>query len=72
MRDLYFFASEAQRNFCNELFDQVEAQRHFRNFGTAFWYKPKRDRTFAINLPSTMRQDLIRKGTSFLVKKADN
>ena len=51
MRNLVFLISEAQRNFRNELFDSVEAQR---NSAIAEWHfrtKLKRNLTFAVEIP---------------------
>ena len=43
MRNLNFLLSEAQRNFRNELFNSVEAQR---NSGTVFSYQVKAQPNF--------------------------
>ena len=50
MRNLIFLISEAQRNFCKEVFDSVEAQR---NFAIAEWHvctKLKHNLTSAIKI----------------------
>ena len=48
-RDLIFLISEAQRNFRNELFDSVEAQRNSA-IAEHFCTKLKRNLTFAIEI----------------------
>ena len=47
MCNLIFSISEAQRDFCNELFDSVESHR---NRGTYFRTKLKRNLTSAIEI----------------------
>ena len=48
MRNLIFLLSEAQRNFRNELFDSVEAQRNSAIAERHFRTKLKRNLTSAI------------------------
>ena len=50
MRNLIFLLSEAQRNFRNELFDSVEAQRNSAIAERYFRAKLKRNPTFAIEI----------------------
>ena len=50
MRYLIFLISEAQRNFCNELFDSVEAQRNSAIAERHFLTKLKRNLTSAIEI----------------------
>ena len=51
MRKLIFFLiSEAQRNFCNEFFDLVEAQRNSAIAERLFRAKLKRNLTSAIEI----------------------
>ena len=50
-----FQISEAQRNFCNELFDSVEAQRNFAIAERYFYAKSKRNLTSAIEFHNTMQ-----------------
>ena len=50
MRNLIFLLSEAQRNFCNELFDSVEAQRNSAIAERHFRTKLKRNPTSAIEI----------------------
>ena len=50
MPNLIFLLSEAQRNFRNELFDSVEAQRNSTIAGRHFRTKLKRNLTSAIEI----------------------
>ena len=50
MRNLIFLISEAQRNFRNELFDSVEAQRNSAIAEQHFRTKLKRNLTSAIEI----------------------
>ena len=50
MRNLIFLIAEAQRNFCNELFDSVEAQRNSAVAERHFLTKLKRNLTSAIEI----------------------
>ena len=50
MRHLNFLLSEAQRNFRNELFDSVEAQRNSAIAEQYFRTKLKRNLTSAIEI----------------------
>ena len=50
MRNLIFLLSEAQRNFRNELFDSVEAQRNFAIAERCFRTKLKCNLTSAIEI----------------------
>ena len=50
MRTLIFLISEAQRNFRNELFDSVEAQRNSAIAEQNFRTKLKRNLTSAIEI----------------------
>ena len=50
MRNLIFLLSEAQHNFCNELFDSVEAQRNSAIAERHFRAKLKRNLTSAIEI----------------------
>ena len=50
MRNLIFLLSEAQRNFRNELFDSVEAQRNSAIAERRFCTKLKRNPTCAIKI----------------------
>ena len=50
MRNLIFLLSEAQRNFRNELFDSVEAQRNSAIAERYFCTKLKRNLTSAIEI----------------------
>ena len=50
MHNLVFLISEAQRNFCNERFDLVEAQRNFAIAERYFRTKLKRSLTSAIEI----------------------
>ena len=50
MRNLIFLISEAQRNFRNELFDSVEAQRNSAIAERNFPLKLKRNLTSAIKI----------------------
>ena len=50
MRNLIFLLSEAQRNFRNELFDSVEAQRNSAIAERHFRTKLKRNLTSAIEI----------------------
>ena len=50
MRNLIFLLSEAQRNFRNELFDSVEAQRNSAIAERHFCTKLKRNPTSTIEI----------------------
>ena len=50
MRNLIFLLFEAQRNFCNELFDSVEAQRNSAIAERHFCTKLKRYLTSVIEI----------------------
>ena len=50
MRNLFFLIFEALRNFRNELFDSVEAQRNFVIAERHFCSKQKRNPTSAIEI----------------------
>ena len=50
MRNIIFLLSEAQRNFRNELFDSVEAQRNSAIAERHFCTKLKRKPTSAIEI----------------------
>ena len=50
MRNWIFLLTEAQRNFCNELFDSVEAQRNSAIAERHFRTKLKRNPTSAIEI----------------------
>ena len=54
MINLSFLISEAQRNFHNELFDSVEAQRNSAIAERHFRTKLKRNLTSAIEISQTM------------------
>ena len=51
IRNLIFLISEAQCNFCNGLFDSVEAQRNSAIAEQHFCIKLKRNLTSAIEIP---------------------
>ena len=50
MRNLIFLISEAQRNFCYELFDSVKAHRNSAIAERYFCTKLKCNRTFATEI----------------------
>ena len=50
MSNLIFLISEAQRNFRNELFDSVEAQRNSAIAERHFWTELKRNVSSAIEI----------------------
>ena len=50
MHNFIFLIAEAQRNFCNELFDSVEAQRNSAIAERDFRTKSKRNLTSAIEI----------------------
>ena len=50
MRNLIFLISKAQRNFRNELFDSVEAERNYAIAKRHFRTKLKRNLTSAIKI----------------------
>ena len=55
MRDLIFSICEAQRNFCNKLFDLVKTQRNSATAEGHFRIKLKRNLTSAIEIFHTMQ-----------------
>ena len=76
MRNLIFFISETQRNFCNELCDSVEEQRNSPITEWHFRIKLKRNLTSAIEISHHKANTaffaiLERKGVNNLLKKAD-
>ena len=76
MRFLIFLISEVQRNFRNELFDSVEAQRNSAIAERHFRTKLKRNLTFTIeisqhNANTAFFAILDRKRVNDLLKKAD-
>ena len=73
MRNLSFLISEAERNFHNELFDSVEAQR---NSETTFSYQVKaqpnfRHRDFTTQCKYRIFFELREKKVNHLLNKAD-
>ena len=77
MRNLscFFLISEAQRKFCNGLFDSVKAQRNSAFAERHFRTKLKRNLTFAIeisqhNANTTLLEIFDRKVVNNLLKKA--
>ena len=75
MRILIFLISEAQRNFCNEVFDSVEVQRNSVIAERHFRTKLKRNLTFAIEISrhdsnAAFFANLYRKRVNNLLKKA--
>ena len=76
MRNLIFLISEAQRSFCNELFDSVKQQWNSANAERQFRIKLKWNLTSAIeisqrNLTLHFFAILDRKRVSNLQKKAN-
>ena len=76
MRNSIFFYSEAQRNFCNKLFDLPEAQRNSAIVERHFRTKLKRNPTSAIeisqhNANAAFFCDFRQKKINNLLKKAD-
>ena len=69
MSNLIFLISEAQRNFCNELFDSVEAQRNSAIAERHFWTELKRNLSSAIEI-SQHNERKYRIFCNFIQKKS--